>query len=183
MPSIPDIPGNPMSTSAIWGRSRAILTSASSMEGKAPVQEYPSVPLINVTKPSRISRRSSMTVTLIREDTNDLFTQPDSQLSDQPLRIILTVKPAAVTTYSGGFLSSPHPVEQGGGKGDHSAGCLLGRNFQRCAQVLGPPPYAHESMAFAGLRGVKPSAVVLHHKDQVMVFDSKLNLRPGTGGM
>ncbi len=64
-PLIPDIPGRPISISATSGTGLQGRASASSMDRNAPVQPYPSLPLMSAARPSRIRRSSSMIATRI----------------------------------------------------------------------------------------------------------------------
>src|SRR5262245_43487686 len=147
MPSIPDIPGRPTSTSATSGVLTETAGSASSMDRNAPTHWKPGVPPISADSPSRISRSSSISATF----------------SASMIPAYVVPRPPSLRV-CGVSSTPPAPVERH--VEDHGGAAVRPRpHLELAAQGLGPPPHAGQTVAPAVLLAVargQPSPIVLH---------------------
>src|SRR6516165_10699485 len=184
MPSMPEMPGKPMSSSATSGGSRPNGSRASSIEPKRWAQRYPSVPSIRKARPSRNSRWSSMMATRIGDPgccgllVIRAWVQPVQSKSIVPLVpsptqvIVASVRGRPIERYLED--DGDTPVE-------------FPRHVEAAAQYLCPPLHAEQTVAIAhravGRIWREPPAVVIQPQHELSSLDPKIADDAGGSGV
>src|SRR5215831_7957830 len=176
MPSMPEMPGKPMSSSATSGGSRPSGSRASSIEPKRCAQRYPSVPSIRKAKPSRNSRWSSMMATRIGDPRCCSLPVIRAWVRPVQSRSIVPLAPSP-TQVMGHTGTRPRAIERDP-ECDRDTLVEPRRHVEAAPQCLRPSLHAEQTVAIAhgAVGGIRrePTAVVRQPQHELSSLDPKI---------
>src|SRR5215471_10306616 len=182
MPSIPFMPGSPMSVKTTSGISRAIFATASSIERKRPTQRNPLVPFISSAKPSRTSRMSSTMATLISGDVCG-----ELVIAENYIGSLIQNNHYSPCTFLQVELQRLPPLTRRRSPSLNRAAqlhaCAFSRrrtDFQLATKICRSPFHAQEAIALVVACRVKPRTVVRKTYNKLRVLDFQINTHGGS---